>query len=170
MTQQARRETDADANRDAIWAHARNIGICMMVTRDRGMVRARPMTPILRTGQNAVWFFADAQDHKDDEIAAAPEGCLAFADARSHCYVSISGRFSVVREQAMIDALWSDEVAAFFPQGKDDPGVILLRFDPEMGEYWDAYPGTIARAYAFVKSAVTGERPVPGQTGKAHMD
>jgi general stress protein 26 len=169
MTVQARRETDAEANRDAIWAHARSIGICMMVTRDGGALRSRPMTPTFRTGQNAVWFLTDAQDHKDDEIAAAPEGCLAFADPRGQCYVSMSGRLSVVREQAMIDALWNDEAAAFFPQGKDDPSVILLRFDPEMGEYWDAYPGTIARAYAFVASAVTGERPVPGETGRANM-
>jgi general stress protein 26 len=169
MAGAARRETDTEANRDAIWAHARSIGICMMVTRDGGSLRARPMTPVFRTGQNAVWFLADAKDHKDDEIAAAPEGCLAFAEPRSQCYVSISGRFSVVREQAVIDALWSEGAEAFLPQGKDDPSVILLRFEPERGEYWDAYPGAIARAYAFVASAVTGERPVPGETGRADM-
>lgn len=162
-------ESDNDATRDEIWRHVRDIETCMMVTRDGDGLRSRPMTPILRPGENTIWFFADADNHKDEEIDAAPRGCLAFAEPRSHCYVSLSGTFGVQRDRATIDALWNDAAAAYFPNGKDDPRVILLKFEPERGEFWDAPSGAIAKAYAFIKSTVTGQRPMPGDSGRARM-
>jgi len=47
--------------------------------------------------------------------------------------------------------------------------VILLKFEPERGEFWDAPSGAIAKAYAFIKSTVTGQHPMPGDSGRARM-
>lgn len=162
-------DSDDDTTRDEIWNHVRDIETCMMVTRDGETLRSRPMTPILRPVQNTIWFFADSVHHKDEEIAAAPQGCVAFAEPRNHCYVSLSGTFAVVRDKAMIAELWNDAAAAYFPNGQDDPHIILLKFEPERGEFWDAPTGAIAKAYAFVKSTVTGTRPSPGESGRAQM-
>lgn len=158
-----------DASRDAIWEHVRAIDTCMMVTRNGENIRARPMTHILRTGQNAIWFFADANDHKDEEVARDPHACLTFADPDRHSYVSLSGEISLVRDRSMIDELWNDGAATYFPQGPNDPRIVLMRFEPESGEYWDSPSGSVARAFRFLKAKVSGRRPDDGSTGRAQL-
>ena len=44
------------------------------------------------------------------------------------------GRLSLDRDRATIDRLWNRFVAAWFPGGKDDPKLALLRFDAERAE------------------------------------
>jgi general stress protein 26 len=158
-----------DATRDTIWEKVRTIETCMLATRDGDQLRARPMAAIPRTSQNVIWFFADAHDHKDDELARDPHACLAFADPASHCYVSISGRIDLVQDRAAIDDLWNDSAAHCFPKGPGDPRIILLRFTPEVGEYWDGPSGTIAAAFQFLKSAVTGQQPKAGTGGRTRL-
>ncbi len=158
---------DDEATRDAIWEKVRAIETCMMVTRDGAYLRSRPMAAILRTGQNAIWFFADTADHKDDELAQDPQACLAFADPGHHCYVSLSGRIALVQDRQTVDELWNDAAARIFPKGPGDPRILLLRFEPEIGEYWNAHGGIIAAAFHFLKSTVTGHRV--GLTGRARL-
>ena len=157
-----------DAVRDAIWAKVRAIETCMMVTQDGTHIRARPMGAIPRTGQNAIWFFADVNNHKDDELARNPQACLAFADPIHQCYVSLSGRVALVHDREAIDELWNDAASRTFPRGPSDPRILLLRFEPEIGEYWDAPSGTIAAVFHFLKSAVTGH-PATGTSGRVHL-
>ena len=157
-----------DAVRDAIWAKVRAIETCMMVTQDGTHMRARPMSAILRTGQNAIWFFADVNNHKDDELAANPQACLAFADPIHQCYVSLSGRVALVRDRQVIGELWNDAATRTFPQGPADPRILLLRFEPEIGEYWDAPSGTIAAVFHFLKAAITGQHAA-AVSGRARL-
>lgn len=158
-----------EAVRDAIWSRVRAIGTCMMVTRDGEALRARPMAAILRTSQNAIWFFANAGDHKDDELVRDPRACLAFADPHDHCYVSLSGRVDIVRDREKVDELWNDTAAAMFPRGPDDARIVLLRFEPEIGEYWDVPCGMVSAAFRFLKSAVTGHGNALAATGRARL-
>ncbi len=158
-----------DATRDTIWEKVRSIETCMMATRDGDQLRSRPMSAIPRISQNVIWFFADADDHKDDELARDAHACLAFADPRSHCYVSMSGHIDLVRDRKIIDELWNDSAARYFPQGPGDPRILLLRFEPEVGEYWDGPSGTIAAAFHFLKSAVTGQHSAPGTGGRTRL-
>lgn len=158
-----------EATRDAIWEKVRAIETCMMVTHDGELMRSRPMTAILRTGQNAIWFLANVDDHKDEEVEQDPHACLAFADPIHHCYVSMSGRIELVRDRKAIDELWTDAAARYFPRGPADPRILLLRFEPEIGEYWDAPSGTIAAVFHFLKNAVTGHGAAAGISGRARL-
>ena len=47
----------------------------------------------------------------------------------------------------------------WFPNGKDDPEVALIRIHPEKGEYWDSPNATALHIYGYVKAALTGESP-----------
>jgi len=158
-----------EATRDTIWEQVRTIETCMMATRDGEQLRSRPMTAIPRTSQNVIWFFADVNDHKDDELERDSHACLAFADPRNHCYVSMSGRIDLVRDRKTIDELWNESAARYFPQGAGDPRILLLRFEPEKGEYWDAPSGGIAAVFHFLKSAATGQQHPPGTSGRARL-
>ena len=38
----------------------------------------------------------------------------------------------------MIDKLWSKQAEAWFPGGKDDPNLALIRFDIDDAELWES--------------------------------
>ncbi len=148
--------------RNTIWNLVREIGTCMMVTYTDDHIRARPMRGLARPEQNAIWFFTDEATHKDDEVKRDPRACLTFSDNHENSYASLSGHVARVRDRDTINDLWTEGARAYFPKGPDDPQIVLLRFTPETGEYWDAPSSPILVAIKFLEAQVTGERPVLG--------
>jgi general stress protein 26 len=159
----------ADTPRNLIWKYIRQIKTCMMVTRQDGALVARPMQCIPRPEQNAIWFFTEQRSEKAREVHDEPGTCLTFADVDGHVFVSVTGQITWVTETDTIKDLWNEGAAAFFPRGPEDPNVILLRFDPSSGEYWDMNVSTVAMAINFLAAKVTGSRPKPGHTGTAEL-
>src|SRR3546814_17268717 len=53
-------------------------------------------------------------------------------------FAGLSGRVFIENVRAMIDKLWSKPVEAWFPGGKTDPNLALLRFDIDEAELWEA--------------------------------
>lgn len=111
--------------------------------------------------QNAGWiyFITDRQGAKEEEIRAAPEVCLAFAETGSNTYLSMTGRADLTHDRAKIGELWSAEAQAWWPKGPDDPDVRLLRFIPESAEYWDARGNSIIVAFKLTMARLTGTPP-----------
>jgi general stress protein 26 len=71
--------------------------------------------------------------------------------------VNASGTAQVVRDQAKIDELWHDGLKAWFPNGKDDPNISLLKIKMHQAEYWDRAGGRMATLFQQVKAALTGQ-------------
>jgi general stress protein 26 len=161
--------SDAAASRDLIWKHIRAIGTCMMVTHDGAQARARPMRGIPREDENAIWFFSDTETHKDPELRDNPRACLTFCDVKGNTFVSVTGRIRRIQKRDAVRDLWNDGADSYFPQGPDDPRVVLLRFDPETGEYWDGPSNPIVMAIKFLEAKLTGARPDLGSNGKARL-
>ncbi len=146
-------------SRQAIWQHIKSIGTCMLVTYDGVGPRARPMRGFPRPEESTVWFITDANSEKDEELAAYPRACLTFADLKDQNFVSLSGTVTRVNDRAMLAELWNEAAEAYFPGGRDDPSVVLLRFLAEKGEYWDAPSNPILLAIKFLQARVSSERP-----------
>ena len=47
----------------------------------------------------------------------------------------------------------------WFPNGIDDPHLILIKSKIETAEYWDASNNKMLQLFALAKAAVTGEQP-----------
>ena len=50
-------------------------------------------------------------------------------------FASIHGSLSISNDRAVIDRLWNPFIAAWF-EGKDDPKLVLLRFDADHAQVW----------------------------------
>ncbi|NUP99252.1 MAG: pyridoxamine 5'-phosphate oxidase family protein [Armatimonadetes bacterium] len=108
----------------------------MLVTRAAdGHLRARPMMIALTEQGGELWFATDIHSPKIAEIEAAPEVNLALMEGDA--YLSLSGTAQVVRDPAKVAELWNEAWRVWFDGGPDDPDLVLLRFDPSDGEYWD---------------------------------
>lgn len=107
----------------------------MMITRDGESLHARPMAVARFNEAHDVYFATGLDSPKVAEIEALPKVLLTFQG--SSTYASVEGPVSVVRDRALIDKLWSPAWKAWFPRGKDDPNICILKVDPTSAEYWD---------------------------------
>ncbi|MBX3561718.1 MAG: pyridoxamine 5'-phosphate oxidase family protein [Sphingomonas sp.] len=99
---------------------------------------AQPMTAQLDPdiGPGSIWFFtASDVDLVRDTGAGAP-AMLHFAAKRHDLFASAEGRLTPDTDRARIDKLWNRFVAAWYEGGKDDPKLVLLRFDPGHAQIW----------------------------------
>jgi general stress protein 26 len=145
----------------------KGIKVAMLTTQDDdGTLRSRPMATQQAEFDGMLWFFTQASSHKVDEIDREHNVNLSYADAADNRFVSVSGRARLVREKGKIDELWSPILKAWFPKGKDDPDVALLRVDVEKAEYWDAPSSTLVKLVGFAKAVVTGQPYAPGENKK----
>lgn len=156
----------ATSDVDHIWDLVESIGVCMLTSKNGSELRSRPMHALPDRAAGTVTFLTDARAHADDEIAAAPEVCLAFAKPNANSYVSISGTAAVSNDRAAIKAHWNEMAKTWFPNGPDDPNVRLLTMTPHSAEYWDGTSNPLVVAFEKAKARLTQERPDLGERKK----
>jgi general stress protein 26 len=131
----------------------------MLVTHSSGNgLHARPMAVAeLRPGAD-MYFSTSLQSPKIAEISSNPAVAVTF-QSRSQ-FASVYGNAYVVRDRALIERLWSEAWRVWFPGGKDDPSLCLIRVEAREAEYWDN-AGTQGIKYVLeaVKAYAKGETP-----------
>ncbi|WP_426689368.1 pyridoxamine 5'-phosphate oxidase family protein [Rhodanobacter ginsengiterrae] len=135
------------------------IEVAMLTTRaaDGSMV-SRPLQTLKLDANGEIIFFTAAESHKVDELTDDSSVNLAYADPSSHCYVSVRGRARMDRDQYTIDELWSPAQKIFFPDGKDDPNLMVLRVRVRDASYWESAGNFVARAFDFARGML-GDSP-----------
>lgn len=148
----------------------KGIDIGMMTTEDEdGALRSRPMRLQQAESDNVLWFYSKANSGKSHEIKHNAQVGISFARPDKQNYVSVSGRAEIVRDQAKIDELWSPLHKAWFPDGKDDPQLTLIKVTVEKAEYWDSPTNPVVLVAGFLKTAVTGKASQMGENEKVNL-
>ena len=142
------------------------IDFCMLTTIDSGHLRSRPMSTQEMDFDGELWFFTSDDTHKVTEIEKDNRVNLAYSKPDDNVYLSISGRAEVVKDRAKIEELWSPVLKAWFPEGKDDPTLCLLKVSVEQAEYWDAPNSKIVQLFGMVKAIATGQEADYGENRK----
>ncbi len=151
-----------------IWAEMADRHTCMLVDHDAGRLRARPMAPVARQEDDAIWFVTDVHGAKDDEIRANPQVCVVFSEPNQHFFLSVSGTADVVRDTAKLKQIWNPAMEAYFPGGPDDPNAILLRVRPEQAEAWQG-DSTLVSGFKMAAAILGDRRPDLGENVKVKM-
>src|SRR3569623_1058692 len=120
-----------------IWSLIKDIKVAMMATWDPDSheARSRPMMALKKDEfDGTLWFFTCKDSRKAGEVRDSHEALLTYAEPKDMNYVSISGRATLTDDRQKIDELWTDYAKVWFPEGKDDPNLVLLRFECERAE------------------------------------
>ena len=97
---------------------------------------ARPMTAQYEHERGPIWFFTSTDNALIPLLGQRDRAIAAFSSKGHDVFASIAGRLSVDKDRTVIDRLWNPFVAAWFPGGKDDPKLTLLRLDAEHAQIW----------------------------------
>jgi general stress protein 26 len=161
---------DDESQIDRVWEVIDKAGICMMVTRFAGGLRARPLEARSERHTETIWFLTDVRGLKDDEVEANPEICLTFVYPKEKVYLSITGKASVTRDPERAKVLWNEEQLVWWPGGPEDPNLLVMKVEPERAEMWDGPASSAVAAFEFAKARLTGAKPNLGEKRKVTVE
>jgi general stress protein 26 len=146
----------------------KDIKTAMLITRSGGTLHARPMSVADLRADADAYFATSLDSPKVAEIEADPFAMITVQDGSK--YAVVTGEARVVRDRALIDKLWSEAWRAWFPQGKDDPALCLIKLEARQGEYWDN-SGVRGLRYLFegVKAIAKGTTPETDESQHAKV-
>lgn len=136
-----------------------DIEVAMLTTRaEDGSLVSRPLQTLKLDENGEIIFFTAAKSHKVEELTDDAEVNLAYAHPGDQRYVSVRGRARMDRNEETIDELWSPVQKIFFPDGKNDPNLMVLRVRVRDASYWEAAGNFVTRAFDFAR-AMIDEKP-----------
>ena len=132
-----------------------------------GFLFSRPMTNQQLDEDGYLWFFTSDHSTVSQQLASHTHVNVSFSDPGKSLYISVSGHASVSGDRQKIEQLWNPLVAAWFPKGKEDPQIALIKVHVHAAEYWDADSGKMRQLFAVITAAILGQQPSDiGEHGK----
>lgn len=143
----------------------------MLITAlEDGHPNGRPMRIAESDDDGTLWFITSKATPKAAEVEDDASALVTLQSNTAHALVH--GTAALVHDREKIEALWSRGAEVFFPDGPQDPEVVLVRFTPTTGQYWDLR-GTKGLTYAAeaAKALWNGDSigSVQGTSGEARL-
>lgn len=148
----------------------KDIRFCMFNTIKEHKIESKPMTTLDVDQSGNVWFFTDRNNDITENKTERNAVLLNYADLQNSTYISISGTVSEVIDAERKEELWNPLFKAWFPNGKEDPNLMMIKVITEEASYWDGNSSKIVTLFSMVKAAITGEQPETGTHGKLDLD
>lgn len=123
----------------------RDIDICMMTTRTAmGALESRPMSNNREVDYDGEsYFFANDDCSAVREIGTNPEVSLSYIHngglLGTNMYISVSGKAKLIRDRARMERHWVKDLEAWFKDGIDTPGLVMIQVKAEHIKYWKDY-------------------------------
>lgn len=163
----------ANSATDRLWQLLGDHGIFMLTTQtysgDKKAIRSRPMAGYPSQQERRIWFLTDEKGMKGEEIEANKEVNISLSDLSKQHYVSASGRATIHNDIERKKQLWSVASQAWFPEGPEDPAVLLICVDLDRAEFWDGDPNPVFVSLKIAEAAAIGERVDVGENAKINM-
>ena len=128
--------------------------ICMFTTLiDQFPLRTRPMDALDVCDQGNFWFLSVEDSSKNVEIRMDERVQLFFANTPALEYLSVYGKASIETKREKIEELWKPRVNVWFPGGKNDMKITVLKITPQEVFYWSQKSGKMISVLKVIASA-----------------
>jgi general stress protein 26 len=115
----------------------------VMLQLDSDQDSAAPMTAQLdEEAHSAIWFFTG----RNNRFAAMGPATVTYQSKGHDVFCRFSGVLSEETSREALDKQWSNFVEAWFPGGKDDPNLLMMRLDLGEAAIWSGELGVINTA------------------------
>jgi len=143
---------------------------CVMLGSTNPDDHMQPMTPQIDDDENehVIYFYSDKTSDLGARIMMQP-GTVKMCHIGKDYQAYVEGKLSVHRNPATVDKFWNPIVAAWYPDGKTDPKLLMLKFEPEKAHVWASDKSSIGFAYEIAKANLTDELPDIGKSKKIAM-
>jgi len=148
-----------------------DINICLFCTNlktDAGAT-CRPMGAQKVCDEGNIWFFSEKHSDKNNEIVKDRNVQLFFAHPGIGSYLVINGEAEIIVDRYKTDELWSPLAKIWFPEGKNDPNISIIKVNPRSAYYWDADSNKMINFFKMLASVAPGSNLVSGTEGAINL-
>lgn len=156
---------DRDAVETRLWDEIERHQIGMLGVVGGPAHHTQPMTAFVEREAQRIWFFTRRDTDLVRQAADGHEAMFVFQ--QKDLQACIGGTLRLNHDPARIDKYWNAVVAAWYPQGRDDPNLTLLSLDCGDAEVWISQAGPARFAWEIAKANATHRTPDLG--GKANI-
>ena len=137
--------------KEKFW-HAMTHSSLVMLQLDSDQESAAPMTAQLdKDANSAIWFFTS----RTNRFAPMGPATVTYQSKGHDVFCRFSGILSEETDLARLDKQWNNFVEAWFPSGKDDPELLMMRMDLGEAAIWAGELGVINTARMMLGMDVT---------------
>jgi len=126
----------------------------------------QPMTAFVEPENNQIWFFTRTDTDLARELGEGRSAMFVFQ--HRDVQACIAGDLALQYDRARIDRYWNAVVAAWYPDGREDPRLTLLCLDCTDAQVWISEAGPMRFAWEIAKANTIHKRPQLG--GRAHLN
>ena len=124
---------------------------------------AQPMTGFGEPETGTIWFFSRDDTDLAKDVASEQSAMFTYGSKDQEIWACIHGTLSVHgTDREIINRHWNPVLAAWYPEGKEDPHLTILRFDAGDGRIWVSKKGAIGFFYEIAKANMTKTIPDAG--------
>ena len=117
--------------------------------------QTRPMTAQIDQPDGAddedggtIYFFGSKSEGLGQNLAAGAQAVATFVSKGHGLFAHLHGTLHPSADRSVIERLWNPIVASWYKDGKDDPDLLLIRFDATRAEVWESTPAATFKAAA----------------------
>ena len=122
---------------ESIAQKMRHLDIALLTTIDAaGNLNARPMSnnaDVEYDGNS--YYFTTEETGLVSEVARSPKVGLGF-EGDDGLFVHVTGTAELIRDKAEFKKHWVPDLDAWFKDGSDTPGLVLVKVVAESARYW----------------------------------
>ena len=151
----------ADLKLDDISEKMRDIDFTMLSTRTAsGAIAARPMSNNRQVDYDGDSYFFTCEDtgtvrdiQSDPNVGLGLQGKAGMLGMKPF-FITIEGKAELIKDKSRFEEHWTKDLDAWFKQGVDTPGLVLIKVHAERLHYWDGFDeGEIALEGRAVETA-----------------
>jgi len=147
-----------------------DVNICMFTTiDDRNRIFSRPMSTVKIDEDGNAWFFTNEFSEKIQEVSKDNTVYLIYSHPGKNVYVTVTGTCSIILNRNKIDELWNPLYKAWFPEGKEDPRLCLVKVVTEEANYWNSNAGKMGVYFKMLRAIANKEQYREKDMGKLRL-
>ena len=176
-TASASRDSGAELSRatekklDDLYGLIDGIEVAMFTTRrPDGRLVSRAMQTQPRNAVADLWFVANAESQKLEDLQLDPHVNLSYYKDRTREWVSVSGVATISKSRELIRKLYKPDWRAWFGDeggnrngGPDDPRLVLVLIDVDLATYLKVDKPRPLVLFEVLKGMITGSKPDVGE-------
>ena len=129
----------------------------------------QPMTAYADKEEGALWFFTKRTSDLVKETGFEGHAAMFCVLSKDQEFQAcVGGDLVADHDREKIGKYWNAVAAAWFPEGKDDPDLTLLKFTPADAQVWVSRSGPLNFAWEIAKANAT--KTIPDVGDAAHLN
>src|SRR6476469_820656 len=115
------------------------VNVAMLTTlKANGEFYSRPMNTMDLDDEGNIFFFSDEHTPAVNDIKINNNAAVTYTNPENNTYIALNGRIHLAKDQSKIEDLWVPACKAWFPEGKTDPKLALIKIEILKAAYWDS--------------------------------